>query len=193
MILSLVSKLGISRAKLGRCAGSTMIQVMVTLAISAILLTLALPSFEGFKRNNLLATSSNELSTLFNRARAEAIKSRRNVRICPTTNNSNCAADGSWAAGWIMFVDTDGDDLPAVSELIQIGAALDNRLDLLVPTAFSNWVQFRPSGSVLGNAGNSGDFGLCSGDFHDFSRRVGISATGRVSAKKQPNLCAPQS
>ncbi len=170
--------------------GMTMIELMVTLAIAAILVVLAIPSFERTTRNALLATSANDLSTSLSMARAQAIKARRNVRICPTSNNTSCDAGAGWSNGWLMFVDRDANGVPATSELVQVTDALDSKVTLTVPAAFSQWVQFRPTGGVIGNGGNSGNFTLCSGDYHEFSRLVGVSASGRVTTRKQANLCA---
>ncbi len=171
------------------CCGFTVLELMITLVIAAILTTLAIPSFQRFGVNSKLSTTSNNLSASMSRARAEAIKARRNVRMCPTSNNSTCDSNASWADGWIMFVDRDGNGTPASSELLQIGASMDARVSLTTPSAFSQWLEFRPTGTVLGNAGSSGSFNLCTDDFDDLSRQVGISAAGRVSAKKQANLC----
>ena len=174
----------------GHDSGMTMIELMVTLVVASILLAIALPSFERTSRNSLLANTANNLSASMNRARAEAIKARRNVRMCPTIDNSTCANGGSWAAGWIMFIDFDGNALPDASELIQVGASINSFVSLTAPAAFSQWVQFRPSGAVIGNGGNSGNFNLCTDGYDEFSRLVGISATGRVAAKKQADLCS---
>ena len=178
----------LSHARFAR--GVTMIELMVTLVVSVLLIAMAIPSFDRVFRNGLLVHSANDLSASLSRARAEAIKARRNVRMCPTSNNTSCDASAAWSDGWIMFVDADNNGLPAISELVQVTDALDSRVTLTVPAAFSQWMQFRPTGGVIGNGGNSGNFSLCSGDYHEFSRRVGISATGRVTTTKQPNLCA---
>jgi len=89
-----------------------------------------------------------------------------------------------------MFVDSDGNGLPASSELLQAIGAMDNRISLTTPSAFTQYIQFRPTGVVLGNGGSTGQFNFCSADYHDYSRLVGITATGRVTTKKQADLCA---
>lgn len=172
-----------------RACGVTMIELMVTVAIAGILLTLAFPTFQKTTRNAVVAAQSNDFAASLSLARAEAIKARRNVRMCPTSNNANCNSSTHWSDGWMMYVDTDGNGSPSASEILQIGEPMDNRVTLTVPAAFSQWVQFRPTGAALGNGGNSGNFSVCTSGYDDLSRMVGISATGRVTAKKQADLC----
>lgn len=169
--------------------GLTLIELMVTLGIAAILLTIAIPTFERTTRNAVVASHANDFAASLSRARAEAIKARRNVRMCPTSNNANCNSSTHWSAGWMMYVDTDGNGSPSASEILQIGESMDNRVNLTVPAAFSQWLQFRPTGAALGNAGNSGDFAVCTSGYDALSRMVGVSATGRVTTKKQADLC----
>ncbi len=176
-------------AAAGQCRGFNLYEMMVTMTIGAILLAIALPAFDRFGVNGILVTTTNDLSASFSRARAEAIKARRNVRMCPSSDSNTCDSDANWASGWIMYVDTDRSGSPASGELLQIGTFIDDRVSLTTPGSFSQWLEFRPTGTVLGNAGTTGFFLLCSDHFDDLSRRVGISASGRVSAKKQANLC----
>lgn len=173
-----------------QCRGATLLEAMVTMAISAILVAIALPGFERFGINSVLTNTTNVLSASLSRARAEAIKARRNVRMCPTSDNSTCDVNASWADGWIMFVDRDGNGMPTSTELLQIGASMNNRVFLSIPNTFSQWLEFGPMGTVLGNAGNTGSFNVCADNFDGLSRLVRISAGGRVSTKKQANLCA---
>ena len=90
-----------------------------------------------------------------------------------------------------MFLDADGSGTAASSELVQARGAMDTRITLTIPSAFSTWIEFKPTGVVLGNNGTSGQFTLCSGDYHQHSRLVSIGASGRVTTKKEADLCNP--
>jgi prepilin-type N-terminal cleavage/methylation domain-containing protein len=170
--------------------GFSAIELMVVVSIAAIMITLAIPSFERTRRNAVLATAANDLSASLNYARAHAVKARRMVRVCPSTDGTNCS-NGAWGSGWLMFVDDDANGLPANTEVLRLGEPPDSRVALTVPANFTNWIQFHPTGAITGSGGNSGTFTLCSGDYHEYSRLVAISATGRVTTKKQPDLCSP--
>jgi type IV fimbrial biogenesis protein FimT len=89
--------------------GFTLIEMMITLAIAAILITAAVPSFQEFIKNNRLATQSNAFVTALQVARAEAIKRNLAVTVCKSRNGSDCNDDGTDPAGfeqgWIIFPD----------------------------------------------------------------------------------------
>lgn len=80
-------------------AGFTLIELMVTLAIAAILLMVAVPSMTAFKRNSELTSLSNTLLSAVNAARGEAMKRNMTTYITPADKG------GSWAVGWVVFVD----------------------------------------------------------------------------------------
>ncbi len=169
--------------------GFTVLELMITLVISALLLVIAIPGFQNLIHSSMLSAGANTFSASLNLARARAVMSRRNVRMCPSTNGTSCVNDGSWTGGWILFQDDNGNGLPSTSELLQARGAWDSRISLTTPAAFTQYIQFSPTGIVLGNAGSSGQFTLCSDGYDKYSRLVGISATGRVTTEKQANLC----
>ena len=77
--------------------GFTLIELMVTLALVAILMAVAVPSFTTFQRNAELTSFSNSLWSGINAARGEAMKRGRNAMVIPT--------NGNWNNGWTVFVD----------------------------------------------------------------------------------------
>ena len=90
-------------------AGFTLIELMITLAIVAILLTVGVPSLKTFMQGNQLVASTNELVSALHVARSEAIKLNAKVSICSSSNGTSCSGSSSWKEGWIVFVDADGD------------------------------------------------------------------------------------
>lgn len=93
-----------------RCRGFSLIELMVTVAIVAILVAIGLPSFQSSMRSNRVATGTNELMASFSLARTEAIRSPGGAAICSTQNGNACGGD--WNDGWMVWVDMDGDGLP---------------------------------------------------------------------------------
>ncbi|MCK4834370.1 MAG: GspH/FimT family pseudopilin [Gammaproteobacteria bacterium] len=88
--------------------GFTLIELIVTLAIVGIVLTVGVPSLKTFLQGNRLIASSNELLSAFHLARSEAIKLNTRVTICESSDGTKCDTTGSWKEGWIVFVDFDG-------------------------------------------------------------------------------------
>lgn len=84
--------------------GFTLIELMVTLAIGAVLMMIAAPSFVGFQRNSEMTSATNSLLAAANAARAEAMKTGMNAFVVPIGNGS------SWSDGWIVFVDRNRDN-----------------------------------------------------------------------------------
>ena len=80
--------------------GFTLIELMVTIALVAILLTVAVPSFTTYQRNAELTSFTNTLLSGVNAARGEAMKRGRNAMVVPTDATN-------WSSGWIVFVDVD--------------------------------------------------------------------------------------
>ena len=86
-----------------RQTGFTLVELMITIAVLAILLGLALPSFQGSLRSNRVATTSNEVLASMSLARTEAIRGIGRAGVCPSTSGTACVANTDWAAGWVVW------------------------------------------------------------------------------------------
>jgi type IV fimbrial biogenesis protein FimT len=87
-----------------RSAGFTMIELMMTIAIATVVMTLAIPSFRYVTNSNRIASEINGLLGDMQFARSEAIKEGQGVTVCVSTDGSTCVAnDLNWQDGWIVF------------------------------------------------------------------------------------------
>lgn len=97
--------------------GLTLIELMVTLAILAIVLSIAVPSFQGLIREQRATSIANEIVSALALARSEAIKRNRSIGVCQANSNANDCDNGTnWAAGWAVV---DG-SLAAGSRVIRV-------------------------------------------------------------------------
>lgn len=83
-----------------RDAGFTLIELMVTIAVAAILLVVATPSFVSYQRSSELTSAANSFVAGISVARSEAMKRGMNAMLVPATGTD-------WSSGWTVFVDQD--------------------------------------------------------------------------------------
>ncbi len=89
--------------------GFTIIELLVTISIGAILATMAVPSFLTMLENNRASSQVRDLISAFNLARGEAVTRGNAVSVCTSVNGTACVAAGNWENGWIVFSDLDAD------------------------------------------------------------------------------------
>lgn len=80
--------------------GFTLLELMITILIVAILLTVGVPSFSSFIQNSRARALATDITAALNTARAEAVKRSETVRVCPSSNGTSCT--GAWEDGWIV-------------------------------------------------------------------------------------------
>ena len=161
-----------------RCRGFTLIELMVTIAVLAVLLMIGIPSFAELVRNNRLTTNANQLITAMNLAKSEAIRRRIRVTLRAT-------AVPNWENGWEVFTDNDGSGTKnGADEVLRVYGALQGVYTLRANGNFVNFISFLPTGRSNSNVG--GSFAICdNSDGNDLpeartSRLLVINAMGRV-------------
>ena len=81
----------------------TLIELMVTIAVLAIIATLAAPNLSQMLRNTKVNTSSGEILNFLQQSRTEAIRLGKPVTVCGSSDGSNCLGTNkiNWSTGLI--------------------------------------------------------------------------------------------
>ena len=157
--------------------GFTIVELMVSLLIGAVMLALAMPVFTSMLQKNRIRAAENYLESSLNAAREEAIKRRASVRVCPSTDGSSCRDDSDWSAGWLLFSDSNSNSSPDAGEVIKRVASLHQYIRLQVDEAVAAHVQFNATGDAFGTAG---EFRICHLNPVASSRSIRVSSAGHV-------------
>lgn len=102
-------------------SGFTLIELLVVVVIAALLLAVAVPSFSDAFERNRIVSQANDVTAAFAFARSEALRSNREVRICPSNAAQDACAE-NWAdGGWLVWRDANSDDTLDAAEILRVG------------------------------------------------------------------------
>jgi type IV fimbrial biogenesis protein FimT len=166
--------------------GFTLIELIVTIGVAAILSAIAIPAFRSFLQNDRDAAQANSLVGSLGYARSEAVKraSTNGVAVCPSANGAACDA-GPWTEGWIVtYIDP---VTPANTVVLQAIPALSGTNTVTPVAGPATGITFNSSGTV---AAGQAPFTLriCDQRGAAFARQVEVNATGRVAASQRPGF-----
>ena len=176
-------------------SGFTLIELMITLAIAAILLMVAVPNLSAYRRNAELTSAANTFMAGLNTARSEAMKRGRNAIVVPTNNGSN------WNGGWVVFVDVNGNQTfnEGTDFVVASQAELPTGVNITAPATSiaggsTPYIMFDASGysklKTSGPAAVTLSFERTDGTTQENlnqTRRIKVAFTGRV------RMCKPAS
>jgi type IV fimbrial biogenesis protein FimT len=160
--------------------GFNLVELLVGIAILAILLVMAAPSFYGLIQNDFSITLSNNMITSLNYARSEAIKRGSNVSVCASSDTSFTSCGTNWANGWIVFLNPTGSNAISTATVLRTqsvdrtGATITTAPSMSIATYTSNGFATNTTSNVTMTIKTSG----CTADY---GRSIAISLTGRLS------------
>jgi prepilin-type N-terminal cleavage/methylation domain-containing protein len=159
-----------------KAIGFSLIELLVTIAIAGIAITVALPSLGSFTTKMRVDNEVSELQRLLLTTRNAAINSGQNATLCPLLANDTCQNTTVWT-GRIGVVSVDG--LIKERGAIQGGDKLEFNF---------NSVTFSPSGQLSNNnIGVYSLFSYCPSGYAELSRGIGLSLSGRTHLSSDIN------
>ncbi len=177
-------------------AGFTLIELIITVTVAAVLLGLAVPSFQTMMQNNRLVSQANEFITTLNLARSEAVKRGTRVTVCASSGGTACDGGGTgiWTTGWIVFTDPNNVGVyDAASEtILQVHGALFTGYTLTAGATLTNFVSYLGTGLSQGAGGATPD-GTATSTFaladprgtdtsgNSLQRTMAMNATGQIT------------
>ncbi|NOX76092.1 MAG: prepilin-type N-terminal cleavage/methylation domain-containing protein [Gammaproteobacteria bacterium] len=165
--------------------GFTLIELIVTLAIGGIVMSIGVPSFIGMTRDNRLISQTNELVANINLARSEAVKRGVRVVLCrsadPSASPPSCGGNANtWTTGWIVFADANntGAYVAADDTLIRVGQPADSALTVITNAVSNNNLEYNADGTT-NEGGGTALFVLCDTRGASQGRQIQVNAMGR--------------
>ncbi|RRQ23562.1 prepilin-type N-terminal cleavage/methylation domain-containing protein [Guyparkeria sp. SCN-R1] len=168
-----------------QAGGFSLIELMVTVSVAAVLLAIAIPAFSSMMAQNQLAAATNAARGALMAARQSAVLQGRPVSICAGTPDAGCTGD--WSPGeWLVFQDADHDgDLGDGERVVRHGRvpAAGGAVSLDGNGPFRSALVYVPMGHAerVSGAFGAGRLRVCvAADLSPNARELVISASGRV-------------
>jgi type IV fimbrial biogenesis protein FimT len=169
--------------------GFTLVELMVTVAVIAVVLAVSVPAFARLQGNFQLRSSAHRLVAAINLARTEALQRRQSVSLCPSTMGGDCSGD--YSHGWVLFNDTDRDlkFAPGIEEVILRGQGLPAGYTVTDRTG-SNRVTETITYSPDGSARRNQTLLLCAPPAKGIEPyAIVLNRVGRVRVARGEGLC----
>lgn len=168
--------------------GFTLIELMIAVAIVAILLAVAVPSFNNMLAGNRLATQTNEAIGAILFARSEAIRRNQTITFCRADSAAanTCAASANWT-DWIV---TNNPGAGAAANTLRRGSfAKSGEVMRISSTLATSRLAFQPNG-LANVTGGSNTIRLCTTlTTTDNVRQIEIGLSGRASTQTLTGAC----
>lgn len=167
--------------------GFTLIELIVTLAVFAILVAVAAPSFNSYVDSSRRASEVNLLSGALSYARSEAIKYDSTISICAQTDGAEtCSGTNDWSNGWLVFADADADGVVDTGEtVLRIFKPIATGSTITETSTFApSHLTYRGSGFITVTRA---EFKYCGNRGAIDARAVIVSKTGRARLSLDSN------
>jgi len=163
--------------------GFTLPELMITMGVIALLLTVAVPSISGMVHDNRLAAQLNAVVGDIHLARSEAVKRDVRIILCrsadPNLPVPTCSgAERNWSTGYLVFTGEDGNNTyqAGTDTLIHRGQPAQEGVELRTSATWNNNLEINPNGTL--NEGSTAIMAICDDRHEAHGRQITIPQTG---------------
>ena len=168
-----------------RMQGLTVLELLVTLAVAAILMGVGAPGLGHFIKNNRLSEATFDMLGTINLARSEAVKRRGRVVLCRSANPQAAAptcggTENTWTSGWLIFASGDSNNTYEAATDILLGIGLLDSKGLTVKSngTSNNNLEYNSDGTT-NEGGGTAMFAFCDNRGGAYGRLIEVPPHGR--------------
>lgn len=164
-----------------RQLGITLLEMMITLAIAAILVTIVAPGAQSILQKNQIAAEINDVSAALQFARFQAIEQQRTTIVCPSSDYSQCDND-DWRLAKIVFTDANGNGRRDANEALLFSTQPMSSTNAM--TGPDQSIRFDDFGGITAAT----SILLCPNNNNDeLARQLDINLQGKVRLSRDTN------
>ncbi len=163
--------------------GFTLIELMITLSIAAILFSMAAPAYRDFTMNNLLASRMNHFNSVLQYARSQAIKDKLPITLCASADELATCNGTDWQSGWVLFSTDAG---ASTTTVLKVGSDFSDSNDSTLTATFGLNIVFDTEGTLTGGTGR-GSFVMCDNRGASYAKAIILNSVGRTQKAYDSN------
>ena len=165
-------------------SGFTIIELMITLVIAAIVLGVAAPAMGAFIKNSALKNQVYDMLSNITTARSEAIKNGSRVVMCRSANplaaTPSCGGTtDNWSSGWLLFISQDTNTVynDGTDILVKVGMPAPSQIEVRSNGSGNNYLVFNPDGTLDESA--AAQYAFCDDRGTKNGRLITVGLIGR--------------